>query len=285
MILHMKRIVITGSSRGIGRGLAENFLRHGCAVALNGRNPDTLAQTERELTAEFPEARITACPGDTTRTADLEQLWQTTTDAFGGVDVWIHNAGVGHPMQPVWELPETVVNRVVDVDYRGTLLAVRVAITGMLEQGHGHVYLMEGFGSNGRIRAGLAVYGSAKYAVRYLTRSLAAELKGRPVKVSALSPGMVITDFITEQYEGREEELERVKPIFNTIADRVETVTPWLVDRVLANTRSGNTINWLTGPKLFARFAFGWMRKRDLFDDAKSQHRGLSSAEARNPPD
>jgi short-subunit dehydrogenase len=117
------------------------------------------------------------------------------------------------------------------------------------------------------MRPGLSVYGSTKYAVRYLVRSLARELKGRAVRVSALSPGMVITDFITSQYEGREAELERVKPIFNMIADRVETVTPWLADRVLSNTRSGNTISWLTGAKIFGRFAFGWMRKRDLFGD------------------
>lgn len=263
----MKRIVITGSSRGIGRGLAESFLRLGCAVALNGRNPDTLEGTRREFTAAFPDARIVAAPGDVTRTADLELLWRTAADAFGGVDVWINNAGVGHPDHRLWELPESTIDRVVDVDYRGTLLGARVAIAAMLEQGHGHVYLMEGFGSDGRIRSGLTVYGSAKYAVRYLTRSLAAELAGAPVKVSALSPGMVITDFITEQYEGREDELERVKPIFNTIADRVETVTPWLAKRVLANTRSGNTISWLTGWKIAGRFAFGWLRKRDLFGD------------------
>jgi NAD(P)-dependent dehydrogenase (short-subunit alcohol dehydrogenase family) len=263
----MKRIAITGSSRGIGRGLAENFLRQGCAVTLNGRDPQTLERTEEELAAAFPDRRVASCSGDVTRSPDLERLWQTAQEAFGGVDVWINNAGVGHTADPVWELSESTIDRVVEIDFKGALLGARVAITHMLEQGHGHVYLMEGFGSDGRMRPGLTVYGSAKYAVRYLVRSLARELKGRQVKVSALSPGMVITDFITSQYEGREAELERVKPIFNTIADRVETVTPWLVRRVLANDRSGNTINWLSGPKIFARFAFGWMRKRDLFSD------------------
>lgn len=265
----MKTIVITGSSRGIGRGLAESFLARGCRVVLNGRDPEGLEATVRELGAGDAADRIARSAGSVTATGDLERLWETAVRAFGRVDVWINNAGVGHPMQPVWELPESTADRVLDVDLRGTLLGSRVAIRHMLEQGAGHLYNMEGFGSDGRRRAGLSVYGTAKYGVRYLTRSLADELAGTPVRVSALSPGMVITDFITSQYAGREDELERVKPIFNTIADRVETVTPWLADRVLANERSGNTITWLTTPKLLWRFATAWARTRDLFEEAE----------------
>jgi short-subunit dehydrogenase len=141
----------------------------------------------------------------------------------------------------------------------------------MIDQGSGHIYNMEGFGSNGRVRAGITVYGASKAAIRFLSRSLAQEVKGTPVKASALSPGMVITDFILDQYRDEPDELERVKPIFNIIADRVETVTPWLAKKVLHNDRSGRLINWLNGPKLFWRFATGWMRRRDLFADPSSQ--------------
>lgn len=262
----MKRIVITGSTRGIGRGLADSLLRLGCSVALNGRNPERLEQLMQELASVHGPNRICGVAGDVTSSGDLERLWEHAESEFGGVDVWINNAGVGHPMDTVWELPEATIDRVLDIDLRGSILGSRVAITHMIEQGWGHIYQMEGFGSDGRIRAGLSVYGAAKRAIRYLTRALAKELARTPVRASALSPGMVITEFITDQYQGRAEEFERVKPIFNTIADRVETVTPWLAQRVLANTRSGNTISWLTTPKLISRFAFGWIRKRDLFD-------------------
>ena len=263
----MQSVVITGSSRGIGRGLALAFLQRGCRVMLNGRNPEVLSKTAEELGAITDHARVGSCKGDVTHVADLERLWTAAARRFGRVDIWINNAGVGHPADRLWELPIETVERVLDIDYRATVLGTRVAITRMLEQGSGHVYLMEGFGSTGMMRPGLTVYGSTKYAVRYLTRSIARELRGTPVRISAISPGMVATEFISDQYAGREEEFDRVKPIFNLIADRVETVAPWIVGRILRNSRSGNSITWLTRAKTLARFLFGWIRKRNVFSD------------------
>ena len=74
-----------------------------------------------------------------------------------------------------------------------------------------------------------------------------------------------ITDFITDQYEGDPEGLERGKKVFNTIGDKVETVTPWLADKVLSNDKSGAAIEWLTTTKLLTRFALAPFRRRDLF--------------------
>ena len=258
-------IVITGSSRGIGYGLAESFLQHGCCVTLNGRSADSLARAAGELANRHGPESIAYHAGDVTRTSDLEELWTAAAAEFGHVDIWINNAGVGHPLQMVWDLPEKTVEQVLDIDIRGTVLGSRVAISYMLEQGFGHVYNMEGFGSDGRLRAGLSVYGTTKAAVHYLTQSLARELRSTPVKVSSLSPGMVMTRFILDQYRDDPEGLERAKSIFNTIADRPETVAPWLARRVLSNTKSGRVIKWLTAPKIFWRFATGWMRTRDLF--------------------
>ena len=81
----------------------------------------------------------------------------------------------------------------------------------------------------------------------------------------ALSPGMVTTEFITSRYVGRPEEWERAKGIFNILADKVETVTPWLARKVLANTRTGVRFNWLTRGKVMARFLMAPFHKRDLF--------------------
>ncbi|MFN2234085.1 MAG: SDR family NAD(P)-dependent oxidoreductase, partial [Anaerolineales bacterium] len=84
-------------------------------------------------------------------------------------------------------------------------------------------------------------------------------------KVSTLSPGMVITDLILEQYEKDPQGLEDAKKIFNVLADKVETVTPWLADQVLRNDKSGAEIKWLTTTKLMTRFATARFNKRDLF--------------------
>jgi NAD(P)-dependent dehydrogenase (short-subunit alcohol dehydrogenase family) len=127
---------------------------------------------------------------------------------------------------------------------------------------------MEGLGSgDGRRVEGLTLYGTSKSALSYLTDALIAEAKGTPVLVGALRPGMVATDMLTGPYEGRPEDWERARPIFSILADRVETVAPWLADRILANTKHGARFQWLSRGKAMGRFMTSIFRKRDLFGD------------------
>jgi NADP-dependent 3-hydroxy acid dehydrogenase YdfG len=110
------------------------------------------------------------------------------------------------------------------------------------------------------------VYGSTKYGLRYFNRTLVQETKDRPVLIGLLSPGMVVTDLLTEQYQDRPQEWARAKRIFNILADRVETVAPWLTKKMVANTKSGVKITWLTRRKIVGRFLMAGFRKRDLFE-------------------
>lgn len=261
----MKSIVITGSTRGIGYGLAEAFLARGCRVTVNGRSPTTVSQTIQSLEQTYGSGRVAGQAGDVSQVATHEMLWQTAVSHFSTVDIWINNAGVGHPMKMVWELPQTTINRVVDINIKGVIFGSQVAISRMAQQGHGHLYNMEGFGSNGRIRAGISVYGSSKSALRFLTRSLTAETQNTPVKVSSLSPGIVITDFLSEQYQDDPAGFERAKRIFNILGEKVETVTPWLADKVLNNNQSGASFEWLTPGKVTWKFLTARFNKRDLF--------------------
>jgi hypothetical protein len=77
---------------------------------------------------------------------------------------------------------------------------------------------------------------------------------------------MVVTDFLTQQYEERPEDWESAKRIFNILADRVETVTPWLAHKVLANDKTGVRIAWMSRGKTMGRFLAAPFRKRDLFE-------------------
>ena len=79
---------------------------------------------------------------------------------------------------------------------------------------------------------------------------------------------MVTTEFLTAPYEDRPEDWERAKRIFNILADKVETVTPWLAQKVLANRRTGVRFNWLTRGKVMARFLMAPFRQRDLFAES-----------------
>lgn len=183
----------------------------------------------------------------------MQALWDAAVARFERVDIWINNAGVTTPAGPLWEQAPGDLSAVVATNVTGTLLGCRVAIRGMLGQGGGHLYLMEGLGSRGEIRPGTVPYGTTKYAVRYLTKALTRETKQTPVKVSAISPGMVRTELLLASVAP--EMSDRAERIFDILADDVGDVAPWLADRLPANTRSGRRISWLTPQKVAWRFA------------------------------
>jgi len=261
----MKTVVVTGSTRGIGRGLAENFLKRGCGVVVSGRNPEDVEALVAELAGDFDADRVTGVACDITDSESVQNLWDHAVARYGRVDVWINNAGVNHPRAPLRELSEADIRRVVDTNLTGTLLACGVAIAGMAGQGGGQIWNMEGFGSNGMAQAGMVTYGASKRAVNYLHKALRKDVEATGVHICTLSPGMVLTDMLIGEYDRSSPEWRRVKKVFNILADRVETVTPWLVDGVLKADRDGSRVEWLTGGKIALRFLTAPFRKRDLF--------------------
>lgn len=258
-----KTIVITGSTKGIGYGLAVEFLKRGHNVVLSGRKQDVLDQTVAKLSAY--QNNVAGCLCDVTKLEDHERLFAFTKAKFGRVDIWINNAGVAHQQRNLWELPNDVVETVVKSNVLGSLYGTRTAYNGMMAQGGGFIYNFEGFGSNGRVREGITLYGMTKAAIAFMGKSFAAELKDSPVKTGLIQPGMVITDMVTGQYKDPQE-LEKVKPIFNIIAARTEDVVPVIAERVLANETNGARIDLLPTWKVVLRFLTAPFVKRNVFD-------------------
>lgn len=161
------------------------------------------------------------------------------------------------------------VTALVNTNLLGLIHGCRVAMTGMLKQGGGQIYNMEGFGSNDMVSQGLSVYGATKRAVTYLTKSLAKEAEGTPVQVCWLSPGMVVTDLLVDDYAGDPQGWERAKKAINILADTVEDVTAALAEKILRNTKNGARVEWLTTAKIGVRFATARFKKRNVLGDAK----------------
>ncbi|MBL7162483.1 MAG: hypothetical protein ISS57_07740 [Anaerolineales bacterium] len=129
---------------------------------------------------------------------------------------------------------------------------------------------MEGYGSDGKVRPGMAqIYGTTKAGVHFFTKSLIKELEGTDLIIGSLRPEMVITDFVMQHFEDKSEALERVRKIFNIIADRVENVAPWLVRKILANRKSGVVITYTSPLKMMGRFLSAPFSKRDVFSAKK----------------
>jgi short-subunit dehydrogenase len=259
-----KTIVITGSTKGIGYGLAEEFLKRGHNAVISGRKRGALDSAVAKLSAQYKD-KVAGCLCDVTRFEDNEKLFVFAKEKFGRVDIWVNNAGVAHSMTNVWELPLDLIRDVVNANVLGTIYGSCVAIQGMLAQGGGWIYNLEGFGSSGRVMAGLSVYGMTKAAAAFFGKSLAKEVANTPVKVATLQPGMVITDMVTGQYK-TPEELNKVKPIFNIIANRIGDVVPWLAEQMLTNEKNGALFQYQPRWKLLLRFATAPFIKRNVFD-------------------
>jgi NAD(P)-dependent dehydrogenase (short-subunit alcohol dehydrogenase family) len=260
----MQNVVITGSTRGIGLGLADSFLGLGCAVVVSARSESGIEAAVAELAARHGAGRIIGRRCDVTDFEQVQALWDVAVARFGKVDMWVNNAGLGNMYRPAWEQTPGDMKAIVCTNVLGTMYGTRVAFLGMCAQGFGQIFNMEGFGSKGQMRPGLTVYGSTKASVRYFTRSMLAEMGDSPVRLGTLSPGMVLTEMLTDAYDDPAE-LERYKRIFNILGDRVETVTPWLARQMLSNQKNGAHIRWLTTPKLVMRFLTTPFSRRDLF--------------------
>lgn len=261
----MKTIVVTGSTRGIGLGLAENFLKRDCRVVVSGRKQEDVDRVVSQLGAQFGAERVAGQACDITDAESVQALWEAAVQRFGSVEVWINNAGMNINQAPLWEQSAAALKQLVSTNLTGLLFACKVALAGMKEQGRGQLWNMEGFGSNGMTRAGLTAYGATKRAVDYLNRALRKDAAGTGVQVCALSPGMVLTDLLIGEYDFDSAAGQRAKGLFNILADRVETVTPWLAEQVLKTDRDGARVAWLTTGKVMARFLTARLRKRDLF--------------------
>ena len=258
-------VVITGSTKGIGLGMAREFLRRGHAVMISSRGAAAVSEAVVALAREFPGVKVAGQACDVARYEDVQALWAAAAAAFGRVDIWVNNAGRDGAKAPFFAIAPEDMRATVETNLIGLMNCNRVCIPAMYAQKGGWIWNMEGFGSNGAIRPTVGVYGATKYAVRYFTKALVQELKATPVKVGYLSPGIVVTDLLVPPPDKRGEAWQKSKKILNILADTVETVTPWLVEGMLAARESGAAVRWLTDGKVRWRFLQALFHKRDVF--------------------
>jgi NAD(P)-dependent dehydrogenase (short-subunit alcohol dehydrogenase family) len=188
-----KVVVVTGSTRGIGRAIAEECARQGASVVVSSRTQHAVSAAVEDFTSAGWKAAGIPC--DVSRIADLELLLAFANDTFGHVDVWFNNAGISPGYVPLDELSAEELHHVVDVNLLGTLDACRMLIPYFTRRA-GVLVNVSGRGGRGDATPYTAVYGATKAAVLQLTKSLARENRRHPnLSIHALLPGMVDTDF------------------------------------------------------------------------------------------
>ena len=264
-------IVVTGSTRGIGKGLAADLLKRGADVMISGRTQSTVDAALKELSAHCTNgARLAGAACDVSSAAGLQALWDAAVRAFGHVDIWVNNAGISHPRQRAGDMRAEDVTAVQETNLLGVLLATQIALRGMSNQKTGGtIWNMEGYGSNGMMNPGMSLYGASKFALTYFNKALIEETRNGAVRICYLSPGIVLTDLLKRDVgSNSREDLQRTLRAYNILGDRVETVTPFLAAGILAQHETGDRVAWLTGAKAARRFFMALFKKRQIMSES-----------------
>ena len=269
----MKTVIITGSARGLGFNMARFFREYNYNVVISDLKEENLINAKAELEKTKSEGKISYKVCNVSKTQDLEELMKFAISEFKEVDIWINNAGVNQPQKAVWDLTESEIDTIIDVDLKGAIYGSKVAMEEMSKNHSGAIYNIEGYGSNDAHMLGLNMYGTSKRAVTYFTESLAKEAEERNtgVLVGKLSPGIMITEFTTHSLGNDAMELsEKTKKVYNILGDTPQTVGKFLVDEMIKNTKNNVKINWLTNRKAFVRFLTAGFSKRNFFGENQS---------------
>jgi NADP-dependent 3-hydroxy acid dehydrogenase YdfG len=189
-----KVIVVTGAGSGMGRETALELLRRGARVAAVDINETTLSETVA-LASGGPD-NIAPFVVNITDRAAVEALPTAVTDRFGAVDGIINCAGIIQPFVRLKDLDYAAIDRVFDVNFRGTLYMTKTFLPILLARPEGHVVNISSMGGFLPV-PGQTVYGASKAAVKLLTEGLHSELKNTSVRVTVVFPGAVATNITT----------------------------------------------------------------------------------------
>lgn len=183
--------LVTGGSRGIGRAIALRLAAMGAAVAICGRDAKALEATLTEL--EKLTSAAFAQVADVTRAADVQKLAQKTETTLGGVSILVNNAGIGL-FGPAQEKSEEDWDRVMDTNLKSVFLVSRAVIPSMIRRGGGDIINISSLAGKNTF-AGGGIYCASKWGVQGLTGCMAEDLRNYGIRVSAVCPGSVATEF------------------------------------------------------------------------------------------
>ena len=268
-----KTILITGSSKGIGFNLANAFLKEGHTVVISGRNPDILNAAFHTLSSRYSPTQLHAINCDVSQHEEVQNLWNAAIERFGKVDIWINNAGSCTAALDFIDIPAIEIQNTIQTNVIGSLICSQIALQGMLKQGFGQIFNMEGWGSKGEWSAGMTVYATSKRAIDYFSHALYKETRNTNIRIGTLSPGMVATDLLITSWEnGKVKNWQKMKRLFLFIIDPPEVVCHFLAKRILENTKSNVRIVWMTPLRLLSRFFTPYYWKRNPIQGTSLDH-------------
>ena len=265
-VLQNKVAVITGGSRGLGYAIAEAYARAGAKVIIASRTQSAVDKALRKLRENGAQAEGLAC--DVSDLRQVEALAEFAVNKFGGLDIWVNNAGVSAPYGPTAHIPSADFQSVIDTNITGTYNGSVTAMRYFARQKSGKLINLLGRGDKGSVTLQNA-YSSSKVWVRNFTQALAKEYADSGVDVFGFNPGLVRTDMISniEAVSGFEKKLNPLRYVtmlWGNDADVPAEKAVWLASSA-TDGKNGLQVSVLTNyfkiSRLFQQ-AFRWLTHR-----------------------
>ncbi|OGA15763.1 MAG: short-chain dehydrogenase [Betaproteobacteria bacterium RIFCSPLOWO2_02_FULL_66_14] len=201
-----KVALVTGSTKGIGKSAAEEMARAGARVVVSSRKGDACEAVRREFEAQgWP---VIARPCNISRKEDLQSLVELTLETWGRIDVVVANAAANPYYGPLQALPDETFDKVMLNNVKSTLWLANLTLPGMAARGGGSFIVVASIAGM-LANTVIGIYGISKAADLQLVRNLAAEWGPKNVRVNAIAPGLIKTDFARALWEDEKRRTER----------------------------------------------------------------------------
>jgi len=197
MKLSGRNAIITGASQGLGRVIAEHFLREGADVVLCARSEADLNKTRAELARNAPERKVLARICDVSNEVQINDVVAFALRELGSIEVLVANAGIYGPMGPTESVNLDEWRRALDINLFGVLLPCRALTPHFKQAKAGKIVVISGGGATNPL-PNISAYAASKAAVVRLMETLAEELKPYRVDVNAIAPGALATRLVDE---------------------------------------------------------------------------------------
>ncbi len=203
-----KVALVTGATRGIGRSIAEELARAGAKIAVCSRKAEACDQVRAEFEKQGFEVLARAC--NVSRKEELQALVEATAARWGGIDIVVANAATNPYYGPLTGIGDEAFDKIFANNLKSVLWLAGMTLPGMATRGGGSFILV---GSIGGILANTVIgaYGMSKAAGHHLVRNLAAEWGPKNVRVNAIAPGLIKTEFARALWEDEKRARERVE--------------------------------------------------------------------------
>jgi 3-hydroxybutyrate dehydrogenase len=195
--LRNKTAIVTGSTSGIGLGIAQAFARAGANVMLNGMGEAAAIEQTRAKLGELTAGRVLHHPADVSKGEDVAAMVAATEQAFGGVDILVNNAGIQF-VSPIEDFPADRWNAIQDIVLNSCFHAIKAALPGMKKRNWGRIINLAS--AHGLVASPFkAAYVAAKHAQLGLTKTVALEVAETGITCNAICPGYVLTPLVEAQ--------------------------------------------------------------------------------------